>query len=115
MMFLTLWLAGKLRVYSDTETISVGYSMIPLVPFAVSIFTAVSRTQDYHHNFSGILQIRSYGVIADSCKTFWLERSLVLELLSTLIICIILRCGTHSVIFQNCTHRWYRRRLKQNL
>ncbi|GAM22363.1 hypothetical protein SAMD00019534_055380, partial [Acytostelium subglobosum LB1] len=54
MTFLSMYLCGKLRVFRKEGSPS-WKLFIVLLPYAISSFVAVSRTMDYHHDFSDIL------------------------------------------------------------
>jgi len=56
MVFLSLYLMGKFRIFGNHKQVgSLWRSLIALLPLTVAFFIAVSRTVDYHHNFSDIL------------------------------------------------------------
>ncbi|EFA81591.1 phosphoesterase [Heterostelium album PN500] len=54
MTFLSLYLCGKLKVFRR-EGAPTWKIFIVLTPYMLSAFVAVSRTMDYHHDFSDIL------------------------------------------------------------
>jgi len=55
MVFLSLYTLGKLRVFSNDRVSPLWKSLLAMCPLGVCIFIAVSRTVDYHHNFSDII------------------------------------------------------------
>jgi len=55
MVFLSLYLAGKLRILSNHNGSMVAKTMIVFSPLLISMLIAVSRTMDYHHNFGDIV------------------------------------------------------------
>jgi len=54
-VYMSLYIIGKLRVYRQTSGSMVSKMAIVLIPLVISTYVAVSRTVDYHHNFSDIL------------------------------------------------------------
>jgi len=54
-VFMSLYIAAKLRVYRQASGSMVSKMMIVFIPLVIATFIAVSRTVDYHHNFSDIL------------------------------------------------------------
>ncbi|GAM21401.1 hypothetical protein SAMD00019534_045760, partial [Acytostelium subglobosum LB1] len=54
MTFLSMYLCGKLKIFRKSGSPS-WKLFIALSPFVVSSLVAVSRTMDYHHDFSDIL------------------------------------------------------------
>lgn len=55
MLFLVLYLHGKFRVYSPEHSASFSKSILLASPLAIAFFIALSRTIDYHHNYSDII------------------------------------------------------------
>eukprot|EP01028_Stygiella_incarcerata_P014282 TRINITY_DN92_c0_g1_i3.p1 TRINITY_DN92_c0_g1~~TRINITY_DN92_c0_g1_i3.p1 ORF type:complete len:276 (-),score=36.64 TRINITY_DN92_c0_g1_i3:159-986(-) len=57
MMFVSLYLMGKMRVMSSTRRRSPLFAeaIVPLFPLILAFFVAISRVVDYRHHFSDIL------------------------------------------------------------
>jgi len=55
MVYISLYIAGKLKVFADHTGSVFSRSIGSMLPLIMCIFIAVSRTMDYHHNFSDIL------------------------------------------------------------
>jgi len=55
LVYISLYIAGKLRVFSDHAGSVFARSIASMLPLIMCTFIAVSRTMDYHHNFSDIL------------------------------------------------------------
>lgn len=55
MVFVSLYLCGKLRILSQHGGPMVVKAFVSFLPIALAGFIAISRTMDYHHNFSDIL------------------------------------------------------------
>jgi len=64
MMWLVLFVLGKVNAFSERYSSSFALTAIVSSPLAVSTFVAVSRTVDYHHNFSDILAGSLIGIAA---------------------------------------------------
>jgi len=62
MLFLVLYLHGKFRVYSEGHTSSFAQSVLLASPLSIAFFVAISRTIDYHHNYSDIIAGGLVGV-----------------------------------------------------
>eukprot|EP01117_Protostelium_nocturnum_P001941 TRINITY_DN125_c0_g1_i3.p1 TRINITY_DN125_c0_g1~~TRINITY_DN125_c0_g1_i3.p1 ORF type:complete len:296 (-),score=66.50 TRINITY_DN125_c0_g1_i3:105-992(-) len=55
MVFLSLYLAGKFKVFNAHTGSLVLKAIFILSPMYISIFIAISRTIDYHHSFADII------------------------------------------------------------
>jgi len=55
MVFLSLYLAGKLRLFSKHRGSGMARFVLITPPIILASFIAMSRTRDYHHHFSDIL------------------------------------------------------------
>jgi len=55
LVYISLYIAGKLKVFSNHSGSVFGRSVLSMLPLIICIFISVSRTMDYHHNFSDIL------------------------------------------------------------
>jgi len=55
MVFLSLYFMGKFQVFRKDQVVPLWKPLIGLSPLLICFFIAVSRTVDYHHNFSDIL------------------------------------------------------------
>jgi len=55
MVFLSLYIMGKFRAFSGDRVVPLWKPFIGLLPLVIAIFISVSRTIDYHHNFSDII------------------------------------------------------------
>jgi len=55
MVFLALYMGGKLRVFVDHSGLTLLKGLSSILPLAVCIGIAVSRVIDYHHHFSDII------------------------------------------------------------
>jgi len=55
MVFLSLYILGKSRIFRNECVSPLWKSLLALSPLIVAFFIAVSRTVDYHHNFSDII------------------------------------------------------------
>jgi len=55
MVFLSLYFMGKFKVFSKDHVVPLWKPLVGLCPLLVCFFIAVSRTVDYHHNFSDII------------------------------------------------------------
>lgn len=64
MTFLSLYLFGKTRVFSEHSGATFPKLLGCISPFFVAAFISVSRTMDYHHNFSDILAGAVIGVLS---------------------------------------------------
>eukprot|EP01132_Coremiostelium_polycephalum_P002693 gene2693-3342_t len=53
MTFLSFYICGKIKIFRK-EGGAMWKVLLVLIPFAISSFVAVSRTRDYHHDFSDI-------------------------------------------------------------
>jgi membrane-associated phospholipid phosphatase len=62
MLFLVLYLHGKFRIYSEGHTSSFAKSILLASPLSIAFFVALSRTIDYHHNYSDIIAGAMVGV-----------------------------------------------------
>jgi len=54
-VFMSLYLCGKMRIFRQTSGSMVSKMMVIFVPIVAAGYVAVSRTVDYHHNFSDII------------------------------------------------------------
>jgi len=55
MVFLSLYITGKFHVFQSDKVVEFWKPLLALSPLIISFFIAVSRTVDYHHNFSDII------------------------------------------------------------
>jgi len=55
MTFLSLYLMGKLRIWNDDASTNFHKALACVSPLTIAFFVAISRTIDYHHNFSDII------------------------------------------------------------
>jgi len=55
MVFLSLYVAGKLMIYRSHTGSLVAKGIIVVTPIALAMFIAISRVVDYHHDFSDII------------------------------------------------------------
>jgi len=55
MVFVSLYLSGKLKLYRYHSGSLVLKGLVVFSPLLVSTFVSISRTMDYHHDFSDIL------------------------------------------------------------
>jgi membrane-associated phospholipid phosphatase len=62
MTFLVLYLCGKCRIYSSEESSSFAKSILVASPLTIAMFIALSRTIDYHHNYSDIIAGSMIGI-----------------------------------------------------
>eukprot|EP01114_Cavostelium_apophysatum_P010281 TRINITY_DN2382_c0_g1_i1.p1 TRINITY_DN2382_c0_g1~~TRINITY_DN2382_c0_g1_i1.p1 ORF type:complete len:282 (-),score=22.70 TRINITY_DN2382_c0_g1_i1:516-1361(-) len=62
LLFLTLYLLGKLRVFNNHTSGVVPKAVLACLPLALACFVAVSRTMDYHHNFDDIIAGSLIGI-----------------------------------------------------
>lgn len=63
MIFLSLYIAGKLQVYRVHSGSLVMKSLLIVSPCLISTFVAISRVMDYHHDFSDIIAGTILGCI----------------------------------------------------
>jgi membrane-associated phospholipid phosphatase len=70
MTFLTLYLLGKLRLCSHTSSTSFSKFTVCASPLLLASYIAVSRTMDYHHNFSDIIAGSIIGLATACCIYF---------------------------------------------
>jgi len=54
MVFVSLYIAGKLKIFKNHDGSVVAKACLVLLPIAIAILIAVSRVIDYHHDFSDI-------------------------------------------------------------
>lgn len=54
MSYVSLWLAANLGVFAKQSSGDMWRAIISLVPLTISFFVAISRVDDYHHNFTDI-------------------------------------------------------------
>jgi len=72
MVFVSLYLAGKLQVYRHHNGSLVLKALMICAPCSLSVFVAISRVIDYHHDFSDILAGSILGAgIAVVCYFLW--------------------------------------------
>jgi membrane-associated phospholipid phosphatase len=64
MVWLVMYLMGKYRVFHEQRTVGFGPAALISSPILVAMFVAISRTMDYHHNFSDIIGGSLIGVIS---------------------------------------------------
>ncbi|KAL6066522.1 Diacylglycerol pyrophosphate phosphatase 1 [Balamuthia mandrillaris] len=62
MVFLSLYLCGKLGVFRKTDG-AVWKLMLGFLPLLAACFIGISRTRDYHHHFSDVLAGAVIGII----------------------------------------------------
>jgi len=62
MTFLSLYLLGKFKLYHTDHTSSFAKSVLMVSPMTIAFFVALSRTIDYHHNYSDIIAGGLIGV-----------------------------------------------------
>ena len=56
MLLLTLYLCGKLKIYNKNPNTHIFLKLIVVLsPILAAWFVCISRTRDYHHNFSDII------------------------------------------------------------
>lgn len=63
MMFLTLYLAGKLQVFNQNAKVESWKFIICMLPLILATTVAISRTCDYHHHWQGIISSISHIII----------------------------------------------------
>jgi len=62
MTFLALYLTGKFRIYSTEASSSFAKSVLVASPITIAMFISLSRTIDYHHNYSDIIAGSMIGI-----------------------------------------------------
>jgi len=70
MTTLSLYMMGKFHILSIPKRSSLLKATISLVPFILSCYIAISRTRDYHHDFSDILAGAILGSVLSSLAYF---------------------------------------------
>jgi len=62
MTFLVLYIMGKLHIWNDDTATNFSKAVAVISPLTLAFFIAISRTIDYHHNFSDIIGGALIGV-----------------------------------------------------
>lgn len=78
--FLALYLAGKMRAFSRARARHGGALWrvaVALAPVLAALVVGVSRTRDYHHNYSDVLAGAAVGTLAAAAAYFALYPSLL--------------------------------------
>lgn len=70
MLFVSLYLAGKLRIFNSRQQGTFARLILVLAPLSIAFFVAISRTMDYHHHFSDIIAGSVIGVACAICGYF---------------------------------------------
>jgi len=70
MTFLVLYLCGKTNLFSEHRTTSFAKAVLVMSPMVLAFFVAVSRTMDYHHNFSDIIAGSLIGLACSMCTYY---------------------------------------------
>lgn len=97
MMFLSLYLAGKLQVFSQSAKNESWKFTICLLPLILATTVAISRTCDYHHHWEGTIISFFKFTNLFMCTTyfrccdwkyirFWIGIRLLLSILSKIIV-----------------------------
>ncbi|KAF5269366.1 hypothetical protein FQA39_LY08758 [Lamprigera yunnana] len=63
MFFLSLYLAGKLRVFVDGGRGSAWRLCLCILPITIALSIAVSRTCDYHHHYEDVIAGSGLGIL----------------------------------------------------
>jgi membrane-associated phospholipid phosphatase len=77
MTLVSLYLAGKLRLYSNRLTSLWKLVACVYIPQVSAAFLAISRTRDFHHNFADIVAGSAIGVLVAQSVYFLFFPSLV--------------------------------------
>lgn len=77
LFYLSLWLAGKLRLFHPNRSGETWKVLLCFVPTFCAFFIAITRTRDYYHNFSDIIAGSDIGIIAALIGYFCVYPSLL--------------------------------------
>lgn len=77
LFYLTLWLAGKLRLFHPSRAGETWKIVVCFAPTFAAFFIALTRTRDYYHNFSDIIAGSDIGIISALIGYFCMFPSLL--------------------------------------
>lgn len=77
LFYLSLWLAGKLRLFHPNKSGETWKILVCFAPAFAAFFIAITRTRDYYHNFSDIIAGSDLGIIAAIIGYFCVYPSLL--------------------------------------